>query len=48
MKAVFICLIFLSMLTAFAIGLISGLVILHVQDTLDAESYRNLMVIYDI
>jgi len=48
MRNVFICLCCLLALLAFAIGLISGLVIVKVEDLLEDEHRANLLVIYDI
>lgn len=46
MKNLFICIVALSMLLAFAIGLMSGLIVIKIQSEFDRQAWNNLLIIY--
>jgi ABC-type antimicrobial peptide transport system permease subunit len=48
MKNVFICLCVILALFAFAIGLVSGFVIVKVEDRLTEGNRTNLLILYNI
>jgi hypothetical protein len=45
-KQIFICAVFILIMAAFCIGLLSGFVILKIEDQIDRHNYNNLLIIY--
>jgi hypothetical protein len=48
MRSLFICVCCLLILLAFAIGLISGLVIIKVEDMVEDGHRENLLILYNV